>query len=93
MNKLDDKVIVDRNAFEVILEMAIFGVQNGYYGNAFYDDIERAQNALAADLTGWAAVPVNFNLKMYYAGADEKTVRETYRAMLAASPPLPGGGE
>ena len=57
---------------------------------AFMDHFKQA---LAQDLAGWAAVPVNFNLKMYYAGAEEKTVRETYRAMLKASPPLPGGGD
>lgn len=86
-NSLDDKVIIRKSHFAEICAML----------NPLNQEQDRVANKamrlLAQNLTGWVAVPVNFNLKMYYAGADEKTVRETYRAMLAACPPLPGGGK
>ena len=91
MNNLDNKVIVDR---EVLYKLLMYLYENwAEYSMTNEGPIARkAEQALAADLTGWAAVPVNFTLKMYYAGAAEKTVRETYSAMLEASPPLPGVG-
>jgi len=91
MNNLDNKVIVDREVLQYMIDQV--SIYAKYYSMTNEGPIARkAEQALAADLTGWAAVPVNFTLKMYYAGAAEKTVRETYSAMLEASPPLPGVG-
>lgn len=88
-NPLDGKVIVDRELITVIVAA---------YKNELLPLAKSAlKQALAADLTGWAAVPVETNDDMKVATCirDSEgymlplTYLEAYRAMLAASPPLP----
>jgi hypothetical protein len=107
MNKLDDKVIIDREVFVGILDMARRGLDTGFFGDTFHQDFNYGEQALAADLTGWVAVPVVQTQEMLDAGKNEyqmvlatfgqqykfDAIGEACRAMVAASPPLPGTGE
>ena len=68
MNKLDDKVIIDREIFVGILDMARRGLDSGFFGDVFHKDFAKGKQALAADLTGWAAVLVKVNDKMLEKG-------------------------
>jgi len=89
LNKLDGKVIVDRDLIEYFGEILseIYGPRR-----------DAINSALDTDLTGWTAVPVEPTSKMdddgYLAIKAEIIIndcpRECYRAMLNASPPLPG---
>jgi hypothetical protein len=101
MNKLDDKVIIDREILQYLLDQI-----RGYAKHFDVDDIEefpicqRAKQALAQDLTGWVAVPAEPTAKMVYAGRNallnayiHPMMDASVAAMLKASPPLPGGGE
>lgn len=65
MNKLDDKVIIDREVFVGILDMARRGLDSGFFGEVFHQDFAKGEQALAANLTGWAAVPVKLKESMY----------------------------
>jgi len=71
MNKLDDKAIVDREVFVGILDMARRGLDSGFFGEVFYQDFAKGEQALAADLTGWAAVVVKPEGKMLDEAAGE----------------------
>jgi hypothetical protein len=99
MNKLDDKAIVDRRLLETI--------------RAILRNIDQCpttlamvNEALATDLTGWAAVVVEPTMEQAHAGRNARlstyvhpmmdasvSDKISYAAMLKASPPLPGGGE
>lgn len=101
MNKLDDKVIVDREVFVGILDMARRGLDSGFFGDVFHQDFAKGEQALAQDLTGWAAVPVEATGDMLTAVCAKNTdgytlplsYAEAHSAMLEASPQLPGGVE
>ena len=94
-NPLDGKVIVDREILEQLLAIA-----ERFYADPnlnLPDARMAAQQALAQDNTGWAAVPILSTMQMDCAGANNvfdnlSRASETWSAMLAASPPL-GGGE
>jgi len=101
MNELDGKVIVDRDVFVGILDMARRGLDSGFFGDVFHKDFAKGEQALATDLTGWAAVPVEPPHRMQIYGEIELPPnhrgygleKDVFFAMLEASPPLPGGGE
>jgi hypothetical protein len=110
MNKLDGKVIVDREDLHTAVcyvRQAAFQHEQKGYGthHALLDLIARLEEqALATDLTGWAAVPVLSTIQMDVAGSDEMlgdefagldsdVAAKVWNAMLEASPPLPRGGE
>lgn len=94
MNKLDDKVIVDRETLENLIL---------YWVNSDVDSkvLSAAKQALAANLTGWVAVPVEPTDNMDVFATEDWLVQRAledrasaiWQAMLEASPPLPGGGE
>ena len=102
MNKLDGKVIVDREAAERILKhLEVYSCAHlTAFRHAFIRPLEQA---LATDLSGWAAVPVVQTPEMLNAGKGEyqmvlatfgnqyklDAIGEAYYAMLNASPPLP----
>ena len=97
-NPLDGKVIVDREVFVGILDMARRGLDSGFFGNVFHQDFAKGEQALAQDNTGWAAVVVEPTWKQEAEGAkfvnpDGSDASTVYSAMLAACPPLPGGGK
>lgn len=96
-NPLDDKVIIDREVFVGILDMARRGLDSGFFGEVYHQDFAKGEKALAANLTGWAAVPVEETRQMMDTARQYKNLLtpwgRAYRAMLEASPPLPGGGE
>lgn len=88
MNKLDDKAIVDRRLLETI--------------RAILRNIDQCpttlamvNEALATDLTGWAAVRVDASdeERMLPAPWRYPLLLRGWHYMLAASPPLPGGGK
>jgi len=95
MNKLDDKVIIDR---KTLVELDKFARKLGYDRHKLFAKLNKA---LATDLTEWVAVPIKINDKMLDAACTRDkdgyvlplTYSEAYRAMLAACPPLPGGKE
>jgi hypothetical protein len=103
MNKLDGKCIVDRDKLHMIfnaLENIHHEEEKGGYPlhpemRAF---MEHFKTALATDLTGWAAVPVELTDDHIYVAwlkidddLENKTLRDVHRTMLNASPPLPTG--
>lgn len=103
-NPLDDKVIIDRETLETLLCLVLNKCHLAGDHPEETDFVKSAQKSLAADLTGWAAVPVQLPESMWYAGQKAGTNNiayrhasdfyiDIYRAMLEASPPLPGGGE
>lgn len=95
-NKLNDKVIIDR---EVLQNLILYWVNSDVDSEV----LNAAKQALAADLTGWAAVLVDSTDDMLIAlyprnpfvlsPSDKNGFVDCYKAMLAASPPLPGGRE
>lgn len=93
MNKLDDKVIIDRDVFVGILDMARHGLDSGFFGEVYHQDFAKGEQALAADLTGWAAVPVEASRAMIQAGMDgynskvfgSDGIAAAYSAMLEAT--------
>lgn len=93
-NPLDGKVIIDRT-----LAKAVLDILDANCASFSAHEREELGHALAADHTGWAAVPVNPNRKMLakcVQGHDPiqtAVVERNHLRMLAASPPLPGGGE
>lgn len=103
MNKLDDKVIVDREVLQYMIDqVSIYAKYHDVPDIEEFPLCQRAKQALAADLTGWVAVPVEATEEMQTKGADkipdvywgcESVAVDVFTAMLAASPPLPGGGE
>lgn len=94
-NPLDNKVIVDRETLENLIL---------YWVNSDVDSkvLSAAKQALAQDLTGWAAVPKmvtgrmlnaikeskRLNLEQYVTCSDSMAKQLAYSAMLEASPPL-----
>ena len=92
MNKLDGKVIVDRDLFRALYLLA----RNSDTGKLREADAATCRELWNQDLTGWAAVPVEETRQMMDAARQYKNLLtpwgRAYRAMLNASPPL-GGGE
>lgn len=109
MNKLDDKVIIDRPVLETIREILRTIDQCP-------TTLAMVNKALATDLTGWAAVPVKptkeqldkaicpmpdyrpddddfDDLEYEMASHDRHEGKMYWECLLEASPPLPGGGE
>lgn len=91
-NPLYDKVIIRKSHFAEICAML----------NPLNQEQDRVANKamrlLAQDLIGWAAVLVEPTWKQEAEGAkfvnpDGSDASTVYSAMLAACPPLPGGGE
>jgi hypothetical protein len=89
MNKLDDKVIVDR---KTLVELDKFARKLGYDRHKPFAKLNKA---LATDLTGWAAVRVDASdeERMLPAPWRYPLLLRGWHYMLAASPPLPGGGK
>lgn len=106
MNKLDGKLIVDRETLAAIITIvtscnADYAALGNMRGMTYtMDAIQLMEEALAQDNTGWAAVPVvptNDQLHEAFMNTDDLESREVartcYTDMLNANPPLPGGGE
>lgn len=102
MNNLDNKVIVDRETLQYLLDWTSSALGNTdistlsahHYGEG-EKHVAAAERSLAADLTGWVAVPVRPTMDQTVEGETVLVPRadNIYRAMLAASPPLPQEGE
>jgi len=109
MNKLDGKCIVDREDLHTAVcyvRQAAFQHEQKGYGthHALLDLIARLEEqALATNLTGWAAVPVMLTGSMFNNSRVDSPFMVTapigvvaqhkWLSILNASPPLPGGGE
>jgi len=104
MNKLDDKVIVDREVLQYMIDqVSIYAKYHDVPDIEEFPLCQRAKQALAADLTGWVAVPHVLTGGMF--NASRVDLPETvmlpvglvaqckWASILDASPPLPGGGE
>jgi hypothetical protein len=88
MNKLDGKILLDKSTVEYLLFIAGGHKETGLFTHpkspthnlqkAHEGILDEVKEALAQDLTGWAAVG---------------DFEEVFSAMLNASPQLPGGGE
>jgi hypothetical protein len=96
-NPLDGKCIVDRESLAAIITIvtscnADYAALGNMRGMTYtMDAIQLMEEALAQDLTGWAAVPIYLTNEMFVkldGGGGER-----WREALNASPPLPRGGE
>ena len=93
MNELDDKVIVDR-----MLAKAVLDILDANCASFSAHERDELRHALAADLTGWVAVPVVLTGSMFNASRVDYPMTLTapigvvaqlnWAAMLAASPSL-----
>lgn len=108
MNELDDKVIVDRETLQYLLDWTSCALETTdistlsahHYGEG-EKHVAAAKHVLTTDLTGWAAVPVEPTDNMDVFATEDWLVQRAledrasaiWQAMLEASPPLPGGGE
>ena len=100
MNKLDGKVIIDvRDLYfaSACVRDAIYRADKALAGSDYLRGLSaRLDQALATDLTGWAAAPLEETAEMYEAiceAAGDGDYDGIWPDALAASPPLPGGGE
>jgi hypothetical protein len=99
MNKLDGKVIVDRDLFRALYLLA----RNSDTGKLREADAATCRELWNQDLTGWAAVPVMLTGSMFNNSHVDSPFMVTapigvvaqhkWLSILNASPPLPGGGE
>ena len=98
---LDEKVIVRKSHFaELCAMLNPLNQEQNRVAN-------KAMRLLSQNNTGWVAVPKmvtgrmlnaikeseRLNLEQYVTCSDSMAKQLAYSAMLAASPPLPGGGE
>lgn len=100
MNTLDDKVIVDRDVYKVLLCMAKRASESPHvHGKIEESWLRAAQMWGDRSLAGWAAVPVAPDYALIQLGniaykqqeSSFNGIEAAYTEMLTYSPPLPGG--